>query len=223
MIAALFVAEGGAYSDLPDVDPWPQGRDARLYAGPWPVVAHPPCARWGRFWHGSTAKPHQFKMGDDGGCFEAALNAVRRWGGVLEHPAHSHAWSAFGLRAPPLAGGWRSVADPTLIASGVAHDGGLTCHVEQGHYGHLSRKPTWLLAYGTPHWVCVPDSLTWGPSPQRIHPRALELHGYEKARRIGAMAMVGGKNKTAIREATPPTFRDVLIAIAESVNRTCRR
>jgi hypothetical protein len=56
--------------------------------------------------------------------------------------------------------------------------------------------------------------LKWGRSPQRIHPRALELHGYEKARRIGMMAMVGGKNKTRIRNATPPEFRQVLIDIA---------
>ena len=30
------------------------------------------------------------------------------------------------------------------------------------------------------------------------------------------MAMVGGKDKTRIRNATPPEFRDVLLAIARS-------
>jgi hypothetical protein len=91
--------------------------------------------------------------------------------------------------------------------------GGWTCCVEQGHYGHLSRKATWLYAHG----VDLP-ALIWGPSPQRIHPVALAKHGYEKARRIGAMAMVGGKNKTDIRNATPPAFRDVLISIARSAS-----
>lgn len=91
MIAALFVEPDGVYSDLPDVDPWPESRDARLYAGPWSVVAHPPCQRWGRYWHGSPRKPHQYKMGDDAGCFASALRSVRQFGGVIEHPAHSHA------------------------------------------------------------------------------------------------------------------------------------
>lgn len=91
MIAALYVETAGAYFGLPDVDPWDEARDARRYAGPWPVVAHPPCQRWGRFWHGSTRKPHQYELGDDGGCFAAAFDAVKRWGGVLEHPAHSRA------------------------------------------------------------------------------------------------------------------------------------
>jgi hypothetical protein len=105
MIAALYVEPGGAYYGLPGVDPWDQARDARLYAGPWPVVAHPPCERWGRFWHGSPRNPHQFKLGDDGGCFALALAAVRRFGGVLEHPADSHAFKAFGLNVPPRSGG----------------------------------------------------------------------------------------------------------------------
>ena len=43
MIAALFVQKNGAYFDLPDVDPWDEERDARLYSGPHPVVAHPQC------------------------------------------------------------------------------------------------------------------------------------------------------------------------------------
>lgn len=73
MIAALFVQKDGCYSGLPGIELWDEARDARTYAGPWRVVAHPPCQRWGRFWHGSTRKPHQFSLGDDGGCFAAAI------------------------------------------------------------------------------------------------------------------------------------------------------
>ncbi len=49
MIAALYVETGGCYFGVPWlIDPWDEQRDARLYAGPWPVVAHPPCQRWGK-------------------------------------------------------------------------------------------------------------------------------------------------------------------------------
>lgn len=200
-IAALFVEITGVYSELPGVDPWDEPRDARRYAGPSPVVAHPPCKRWGRFWHGSTRKPHQYKLGVDGGCFAAALTAVRTWGGVLEHPADSHAWKYFGLICPLRGQGWVK-ADQY---------GGWTCYVEQGHYGHFSRKPTWLYACH----VDLPE-LNWTRLPQRLHPLALERYGYEKARRIGVMAMIGGKDKERIRDATPPEFRDILIGIARS-------
>lgn len=199
MIAALFVEKGGTYWSLEGVDPWDEARDARKYAGPHAVVAHPDCKRWGRYWHGAPNKPHQHRMGEDGGCFAAALTAVRNYGGVLEHPAHSHAWRWFGLALPPARGGWVRADD----------FGGWTCYVEQGHYGHMARKATWLYAVSD----YLPE-LRWGRCEQRIHPRALELHGYEKARRIGMMAMVGGKDKTRIRDATPAPFRDVLIDIA---------
>lgn len=89
MIAALFVETGGVYF-APGFDPWDIKRDARLYAGPHPVIAHPPCARWCRL-AGLVEKRWGHKRGDDGGCFAAALAAVRRWGGVLEHPAYSDA------------------------------------------------------------------------------------------------------------------------------------
>src|SRR5574343_1244246 len=135
-VAALYVEPKGCYVGAPGVDPWDEARDARTYAGPHPVVAHPPCQRWGRFWHGSTRKPHQFALGDDGGCFAAALAAVRLWGGVLEHPADSRAWAHFGLAPPKRHAGWMPAGD------GV----GSTCYVEQGHYGHMGRKPTWLYA-----------------------------------------------------------------------------
>lgn len=207
-VAALFVDPLGVYRDVPDVDCWSEHRDARRYAGPYPVVAHPPCQRWGRFWHGSTRRPHQFTLGDDNGCFASALASVRRWGGVLEHPKDSHAWSHFGLTRPPRHGGW-------VKADNV---GGWTCCVYQGHYGHFAGKGTWLYAVGLDFGGLpggLPD-LRWGPVQQRLHPVALERHGYAKARRIGMMAMVGGKDKTRIREATPECFRDVLLAMARS-------
>lgn len=202
VIALLFVDPEGVYSRYRDgvrtLDLWDEARDARNYRGPHPVIAHPPCQRWGKFWHGSTAKPHQFRLGEDGGCFAAALTAVRNYGGVLEHPAYSKAWDYFGLRKPPKSGGW------------VPADsfGGMTCHVEQGHYGHMSRKATWL--YGVD--IEFAD-LRWGECEQRLHPVALERYGYEKARRIGMMAMVGGKDKTKIRNATPTWFSNVLISL----------
>jgi hypothetical protein len=210
-IAALYVEPAGCYIGQPGVDPWDEARDARDYRGAHPVVAHPPCQRWGRFWHGSTRKPHQYKLGDDGGCFESALRAVNRWGGVIEHPADTRAWAAHDIQAPPRAGGWvcaEDISRTTLPA--------FTCCVYQGHYGHASGKATWLYVAGVERQD-LPE-LVWGKTEQRLPAWMIERYGYEKARRIGVVAMIGGKNKTAIRNATPPPFRDVLLGIARSVH-----
>lgn len=129
-VAALFVATNGIYFDRADVDAWDVERDARKYAGPLPVVAHPPCQRWGRYWHGGPSAKLRRVKGDDDGCFASAFAAVRKWGGVLEHPEASHAWSAFGIAPPPRRGGWIRLVT------------GWTCCVEQGHYGHRARKAT---------------------------------------------------------------------------------
>lgn len=144
MVAALYVATNGPYAGVPDVELWDIHRDARRYAGPWPVVAHPPCDRWCQM-APVNQKRYGHRVGDDGGCFFWALTAVRRWGGVLEHPALSLAWPAYGLFKPPSGGGW------VLNACG-----GWTAHVEQRQYGHRARKATWLYAYGI-----TPPSLRW--------------------------------------------------------------
>lgn len=201
-IAALYVETGGCYFGLPGVDPWDEARDARAYAGPHPVVAHPPCQRWGRYSESHPIKGKIAITGNDGGCFQHALNAVRALGGVIEHPKDSKAFRPewFNL-GKPKPSGWSRSAD------GI----GWICMVDQGHYGHFANKRTWLYAAH----VDLPE-LIWGKGDQRIHPRALELHGYEKARRIGMMAMIGGKDKVRKRNATPPAFRDLLLSIART-------
>ncbi len=149
-VAALYVQTGGVYFGLPDVDPWDEARDARLYDGPWPVVAHPPCQRWCRL-AGQLETRWGYRVGDDGGVFAAALAAVRRFGGVLEHPAHSQAWDAFDLPTPATWGWASSIGDE-----------GWSCEIEQGHYGHELRKPTWLYCVGAD-----PPGMRWGPSEAR--------------------------------------------------------
>lgn len=197
MIAALFVQTGGCYFGLPNADPWDRGRDARKYAGPWPVVAHPPCERWGRYWGGSPTTWPRLKLGDDDGCFAAALAAVRRWGGVLEHPEGSHAWRAFDLNTPPRNGGWVT-AD---------WEGGWTCCVEQGYYGHPARKATWLYTARL-----TPPPLKWGRAPGDFLPPGHRTPA-ERARAIktGICQRLSKRQ----RAATPVPFRDLLISIAE--------
>jgi hypothetical protein len=78
----------------------------------------------------------------------------------------------------------------------------------------MARKATWLYACG----VDLPG-LIWGPGEQRLPQVALERYGYEKARRTGVMAYVGGKDKARIRAATPPAFRDLLLGIAATACR----
>jgi hypothetical protein len=120
VIAALFVATGGTYYGLDDVDPWDIQRDARLYAGPHPVVAHPPCQLWVNLaavnWKRYQRElPAWYAGGDDGGCFASALASVRTWGGVLEHPAGSHAFARHGLPQPAQASTSARYGSPRMV------------------------------------------------------------------------------------------------------------
>ena len=190
-VAALYVDPNGVYAGLPDVDVWDEARDARLYEGPWPVVAHPPCARWCAL-AGFVEYVHGYRRGDDGGCFAAALDAVRMFGGVLEHPAHSQAWDAFGLPEPQTVEGW----------TGDLY-GGWACEVQQGNYGHRGAKPTWLYAYGVElpamRWGRAPESANagWWIGPDSRRPKETRLRKENSSH-------------------TPPAFRDVLLNMARS-------
>lgn len=192
MIAALFVETDGAYFNLPGVDPWDLPRDARKYAGPHPVVAHPPCQRWGALgvaawyrWGGEHNRPR-----NDGDCFRSAICSVISHGGVLEHPAKSMAFDHYSLEKPNKVG-WKK-----------ANSGYWVCEVWQSAYGHKANKATWLVYVGNR----PPFELDWS------RPKGTHQIGFQDQRGKS-------KNKPTLSKkdanATPSAFRDVLIRLAE--------
>jgi hypothetical protein len=134
-VAALYVDTKGPYSKITNVDCWDESKDARLYNGPDPVIAHPPCGRWGKM-APVNLKRWGAKIGDDNGCFDAALKSVRKYGGVLEHPAQTIAWKTFGLTKPNKEG-WLKVSETEWVGE-----------VWQSDYGHKATKKTWLYFVG---------------------------------------------------------------------------
>jgi hypothetical protein len=152
---ALFVDPKGPYPQLLGADKcWDITRDARNYFFHDPVIAHPPCQLWTnmakvnykRYKDRSPEHEERLRPGNDGGCFAHALLTVRRCGGVLEHPAGSHAWKEFGL-VKPTPGRWELHVGGTearhypACAYWVAE-------VCQATYGHRAQKMTWLLYAG---------------------------------------------------------------------------
>lgn len=177
----------------------PLGRDPRRPHLPWPapcrrapsVLAMVPPRGPGRSTVGAQAwrRRRLLRLGARG---------RQAMGGVLEHPAYTHAWAAHGLADPPAEGWQRTI------------DGAWVCQVEQGHYGHPARKATWLYAVG----VVLPE-LRWGPSTAR--------DAYITGARLPAMVSwcsnhTKGPPRPRLRKraasATPPAFRDVLLAIS---------
>lgn len=142
-VAALYIDPRGPYPRMADVECWDEQRDARLYAGPHPVVAHPPCGPWSRL--------RMVCRNQDASLAPLPVEQVRRWGGVLEHPESSTLWRHCDL---PLAGWF-----PDRF-------GGWTLELDQVSYGHAARKKTKLYIVGVaPSSVRV---LTGGTPTHRV-------------------------------------------------------
>lgn len=156
-VAALYVDPRGPYPTL--VREWyDAARDARGYAGSFPVVAHPPCGPWSVMRHLSKETTKD--------CAPLALEAVRRCGGVLEHPRGSTFFAHAGLPRPG--------ALPDAF-------GGMTFEVCQCDWGHPARKRTWLYVVGLAgpmppapeareptHWASGSRNAPRGPVPPGI-------------------------------------------------------
>jgi hypothetical protein len=204
MIAALFVETDGCYFNLPNVDPWDITRDARKYHYLYPVVAHPPCQRWGALGAASYARwggDHNLP-GNDGGCFLSAFMSVNASCGVLEHPAKTNAFASRNIQIPRGIGWKRHFGNPVFWQENFGDGFYYVCEVWQSAYGHKANKATWLYYVGKK----PPFDLDWS------RPKGTHQIGFQDQRGKE-------KNKPTLSKkdanATPPAFRDVLIRLAE--------
>jgi len=134
IVAALFVREDSHYKSM-GLDCYDLQRDARTWPGGCPAIYHPPCRSWGRYKTVAKPRPGEKELA------RWAIANVRRFGGVLEHPASSELWresgcSRYGIRD---------------------QFGGVLFPVMQSWWGHRAPKETSLYLVGGD----VPDLLSF--------------------------------------------------------------
>jgi len=183
MVAVLFARTDSIYKQL-NVEVYDAERDARNFGGGCQVVAHPPCRAWARL--RGLAKPRH----DEKDLALFAVDAVRKNGGVLEHPESSTLWAAAGL------------PNPLNCEPGTKDDfGGWTLPIQQFWFGHRARKNTWL-------YIC-------GIEPSKIPPFPLVLgeaqHTISKSKRSKQWK---GEVSRKEREATPLNLALWLVELA---------
>lgn len=139
-VAVVFARRDSIYKLLSQCDVYDADRDARTFPGGLPVVAHPPCRAWGRLRH--FAKPRA----DEKDLAIWAIEQVRKWGGVLEHPRASTLWPAADLPAP---------------GRNPDKHGGWTLGLNQHWFGHRAEKATLL-------YICGVNARCLPPLPFRI-------------------------------------------------------
>lgn len=188
-VAVLFARGDSFYKTLPACDVWDIDRDARRWPGGAPVVAHPPCRAWGQLRALANPRP------DEKALALFAVEQVRTFGGVLEHPKNSTLWPVAGLPAP----GRRD------------EFGGWTLPIFQSWWGHRAEKPTLLYIVG-----CEPADI---PAMPIQLGEASHVIGSSGRRRDGGRLHKGDPRwrpevTKAEREHTPPALAAWLVELA---------
>jgi hypothetical protein len=182
-VAVLFARADSIYKTMPGCDVWDEARDARRWPTGMPLVAHPPCAQWGKLRQFATVDPAVKALGP------LAVEFVREWGGVLEHPAESLLWAHCGMPTPGRAPDWF---------------GGWTAEIRQCDWGHKAEKKTWLYIVGV-----HPDDIPALPdSAEPTHYIKRNRKGYRPCSQ--SLPHV----TKAEREHTPPRLAEWLIDLA---------
>jgi hypothetical protein len=190
MVAVLFARADSVYKTIPGCDVYDIDRDARNYAGALPVIAHPPCRAWGAM--RTFAKPRP----DEKDLAIFAVDQVRRYGGVLEHPKRSLLWPTVGLPGP---------------GCGRDRFGGWTLPIFQNSFGHRAEKATLLYIVG-----CAPIDI---PEMPIVLGDATHVIARQGTRPDGTRKRKGDRDwrpevSKAEREHTPPALAAWLYALA---------
>ena len=178
-VVVLFIRSDSHYKTLPGVDCYDIERDATTWPGGCPVVAHPPCRSWGVLAHMAfNVRPGEKELGP------WAIEQVRRWGGVLEHPAGSRLFAHCGC----------------AVLNGFKEEfGGISILIDQFDFGHVAHKPTLLYIVG-----CAFENLP--PRPEKRIEKT--------SRSICGNVLGTSRCTQRQREETPPKLAEWLIETA---------
>ncbi len=120
-----------------------------------------------------------------------ALDQVRKFGGVLEHPRRSALWESAALPKP---------------GAGVDRFGGFTLGVHQREFGHRAEKATLLYIVGLQPSLLPPVPLDLRPAERIIGSPGIKRDGTRSPKRPEV--------SKAEREATPEPFAIWLCEVA---------
>lgn len=179
--AVLYCEPGSIYHQL-NCDVWDEKRNALTFNRPEPIIAHPPCRLWSRLHHFSKAPKCEKLMAI------TAMMHIRKYGGVLEHPAGSHLFRTMSCN----------------MNGKIDKYGGFLRSINQKWYGYKAEKRTYL-------YIC-------GIGPGELPPFDLDFTGTNyvidtKKKNLGRKYV--NKNE---RSTTPIKLAEYLISVIKIIN-----
>jgi hypothetical protein len=180
-VTVLFCQKNSIYKRM-GCNVYDEDRNSLSWMGSEPAIYHPPCRLWSKLKHLSTADPIEKYLA------LWAVNKVRSYGGILEHPAYSSLFNFMNLPKP-----------------GNTDEYGFTIEIDQFNYGHLARKKTWL-------YICGADRIkTTTILSKKINARC-------KYQVSGMRHGFGGKPKVKDPSGTPRIMARTFVKIIQEIN-----
>lgn len=189
-VAILFARQDSIYKTMDGCDVWDIDRDARKWQGGGPGVYHPPCRAWGMLRMMAKPRPDEKELA------LWSVEMVRKWGGVIEHPAGSTLWPVANLPRISERDAW----------------GGFTIAVPQFWFGHLADKATKLYICG-----CNPSDVPDVPMKLGEAPRTMS----STYKHLVAAGIQRPELLKKDREKTPPLFAEWLVELARRCKTPC--
>lgn len=158
---AYFINNKSKYFRHDGFDPWTVDRDALKTESQAPAVYHPPCQQWGRLKRFARVNPIEKLLAI------WALDRVRQFGGVLEHPRTSDLWKYVSVDA----------------TKGYDEHGGFLLSVNLHWFGYPAQKKTVLYIVGCKRSELPPIPLNFNAVSKTIGKRTPGMTEIQKTRR----------------------------------------
>lgn len=178
-VTALFTRTNSIYNKL-GIETWDINKDALNWPGGNAIIAHPPCRAWGDLRGMAKPRPGEKQLAI------WAIGQIRKWGGILEHPAKSQLWNEMNLPLRDNKDEW----------------GGWTLCIDQYWFGHKARKRSNLYIVGCEPKNIPPYAIKYEPvttTVERLSRQAREATPEPMAKWLIQLAQKIQYNNTVLK------------------------